>query len=352
MIPFFFIMTYNDQLAGTYFSSFVGIVWVLAMIFSFAVIAIGAGFYSHRIPENKIQRRNIAWLSSLYVLCLPLIYFSFLIGSVWKLNAFSELIEELEDINFGFLLPTYQILFVVQIGLIVLLSLYLYKWGKPIWQIQEFKKVEKRQNFIETIKKILKSTTAIFFFSILTALTVICIVFLTVDPAMAFGILAPTYILMGICVPIIFTTLKLLPRRRKKHTQIFWVAVKMSVVIISICSVPAILTPLWTNTSLENQFQTVFGPDYMDKIPTDLKSKFRQTAYSAFENYFGFDIPYEGAALYDVVYGIDHPRYVKQSGVVISNGSENILWSAVNSHSIVIFPLESNSALVVINILF
>lgn len=322
MIPFFFIMTYNDNLAGSYFSSFVGVVWVLTMIFSFIVIAIGAGFYSHRIPENKAQRRNIAWLSGLYVLCLPLIYFSFLFGNVWKLNAFSELIEELADVDFGFLLPTYQILFVFQIALISFLCLYLYKWAKPLWYIQEFKKTAKKLNFLGTLKKIIKSSTALVFLILLIALTAICIVFLTVDPAMAFGILAPTYILMGICVPVIFTTLKLLPRRRKKYTQIFWVAVKMSIVIVSICSVPAIMTPLWTNTSLENQFQIAFGPDYMSKIPSDVKAKFRQTPYSAFENYFGFDISYEGAALYDVVYCQDHPRYVKQGGVILSNGSE------------------------------
>ncbi|MHA1341859.1 MAG: hypothetical protein ACTSRZ_12685 [Promethearchaeota archaeon] len=325
MIPLFFIMKYTPNLSGTLFSSFVGVVWVLTIIMDFALLSIAAGYYCHKSAENHKIRLKIEIFEWLYILLLPVIYFTFILGQLYKLNAFEELLEELAGKDFSFMIPLYQSAFVVQRLLIVLLALFLIKKGNPIWEIQQYKKIRQRMDIKKLLYEITKRFITLIFVIILIGLMGLCIFELLVDPTMAFGIISPTYLQFGIFIPVIFVVLKLVPRRPRKYTQLYWTCMKISLIIIGIASTPAILTPIWTNNYIEDQFAASFGSDWQSKIPTSLKAKFRQTPYSAFENFFGFDISYDGAALFDVKYMEDSPRYVYKvengTRVIISNGS-------------------------------
>jgi len=325
MIPLFFIMININSLSGTVFSSLIGVIWILTIIFDFILIAIGSGFYCRKTVENDKNRKIIELFEWLYIILLPILYFSFILGKLYELNAFEEILDELADINFGPMMPLYQTIFIIQRVIILLLGLFLIKKGKPIWEIAQNKKIKTKRTAKEFLTLIYKTIIRLIFVILLIIIVGFCIFELIVDPAMAFGIISPTYIQFGIFIPIIFTVLKMIPKRPRKYTQFYWTCMKLSLIVIGIASTPAILTPTWANNSIEQQFITAFGPNWESKIPDSLKTKFRQTPYSAFENFFGFNIPYDGKALFDVVYMEDSPRYVykieNNTRIIVSNGT-------------------------------
>ncbi|MBD3350796.1 MAG: hypothetical protein GF364_04840 [Candidatus Lokiarchaeota archaeon] len=323
MLIFFPIMQNKPYLAGTYFSAIVGIIWSLTLVCNILVLLVAAGFYSHKKRENKKQRVLVEVFSWTYILLFPFIFIPFIIGKIWSLNAFEELADELAGINFGPMLVLYQVIFIVQTILIILTVFYLLLKATPDYNLQNERKISWSSKSLKLkIKQIPKSFITILLLAVLIFAFAFSLLMIVVDPAMALGIVAPTYVLVGLFLPVIYATLKLIPRRPKKYKQIFWRSVKISAVIVAICAAPAILTPTWTNRYIEDQFDVAFGDDWETQISDDLQSKFRKVPYSAYENFFGFEISYEGAALYDVFYMYDSPRYVKApDGTILSNGS-------------------------------
>ncbi|MHA1819415.1 MAG: hypothetical protein ACTSU2_04110 [Promethearchaeota archaeon] len=318
----FIIMKAEPQLSGTYFSAFSGAIYSITLFFNLLIILMAYGFYSRRTADNYKQRMTITAMIWSYILLLPLTFIILVLGIISQLGGASD---ELHIPGPTWAMPVFYILFFIGQALMVLLPLYMYKKGQPVWELEEHpkKKRDPGENIWKyMLKQLPKTTLAIIFFAILVLILSICLLILVVDPTLALGILLSTYLLVGIFFPIIFINLKLVPRRPKKYSQFYWTITKISVIIVGISVIPGILTPLWTNPSIEMQFDQQFGSDWRSKIPANLSATMRQVPYSAFENFFGFDIPL-GDARYDVVYCQDSPRYVKNAttGEILANGT-------------------------------
>jgi acetyl esterase/lipase len=72
---------------------------------------------------------------------------------------------------------------------------------------------------------------------------------------------------------------------------------------------------------VENQFTDVFGAEWKSQISDEEYALMHQYSFSAFDAYFGYDIPTNSKL--ENVYMVDSPRYVKNesSGIIVSNGS-------------------------------
>jgi acetyl esterase/lipase len=330
MIPLFFILRSSETLPGTYFSAFAGIIYVGSLICNFLMILVASMFYCHKNYENKKQRIIIELLSWIYVILFPIILITFVLGEFTILGVSAEL--NIPEFDQGLII--HQIIFVIQTLLIILLSYFLLKMANPNLNLKEneylgwkyqwklAKEKGEKEGKLYVIKQIPKIFARIIFSAILLILLILFTVLTAVDPTMAFGVVAPNVLLLGVAVPICFTTLKLLKRKPKRFTQLFWTAAKVSTVIITIACIPAVMTPSWTNISIEAQFDQEFGKDWDSRIPEEVKANWRQTPYSAFENFFGFKIPW-GEAEFNVIYCQDSPRWVRNSSTreIISNGS-------------------------------
>lgn len=323
MVVLFFTVREVADLQGTYVSAIAGVLWVITLIINFGEILLAAGFYSAKDPENNTNRRIIELFSWTYVWLFPLMLFSFVLGEIDRVGAMEELADEIAVYNLERLLPVFSVIFVVQALLLIGLSVFLMIKGQAKDELTEHFKERFSWDAKTTLYRVPKLVVTLLFFGLLLFAYAFCLLLVMVDPVMALGIVSPTYVLVGLFIPIIYSLLKLVPRRPKKYTQFFWTCAKISGVIIVVAASPAVLTPTWTNWSLEDQFEVAFGNDWEAKIPDDMRAKMRDVRYSAFENFFGFDISYEGDAIYNKIYCYDHPRWVRNAsdGTILSDGS-------------------------------
>ncbi|MHA1732618.1 MAG: hypothetical protein ACTSU5_11795 [Promethearchaeota archaeon] len=317
MVPLFFVVRGVPALAGTGFSAFVGILYVCSLVVNVLVLLAAAGFYCQKTPENRDQKRVVELLSWLYAVLMPVVFLTFILG--W-ISSYEGLLDELSPSLYAPLLATHQVAFAVQSAVAVALAYYLMARAEPnpSYDVNENDSIGERRGLAYTA---LKYVVTLLFLVLLLLVAALALEISLLDFAIAICVIAPTYLLLGLAFPVTFVVLKLLNRTPKRSTQLFWTATKVGVISACVLSVPLVGTVVWTNPSVESQFSKSFGADWRGKIPPELAAKMRQVPFSAFEAFFGFNTP-PVPAKFDITYAYDHPRYVKEKGVVYSNGSE------------------------------
>ncbi|GAB4306613.1 MAG: hypothetical protein Kow0069_03560 [Promethearchaeota archaeon] len=321
-LAFWFVLPNVPSLAGTYLSAFAGAVFVASLVLNYLVLAAAAGYYCQKTPENANQRRVVEFLSWAYALLQPVVYVSFLLGALDLLG----MSDAVGLPHLGWLFWVYWAAFVVQAALAVLLSFSLATRFTPNYQLggggvegaPTYRKA--RPSLGNLLRRLPKTLVTALVLGLLLFVLLLTIEITVVDATMAISVLSSTYLLVGVYLPVIFFALKLVDRRPKKYDQTFWAVAKVGTIIVAVNLAPAIMTVAWTNPSLEAQFDAAFGPGWRDSIPAAQRAKFRQVRFSAFDAFFGFTFP--SNAKFGTVYATDSPRYVRQGGVVLANGSE------------------------------
>ena len=327
MVPLFFIVRFNANLAGTLISVITGVIYLSLFVINFLIILGASAFYCDKGPENKTQRYKVEIFSWLYYLLQPVVFLFLIFSDVIQLGYGDEL-EKVGIHNYtaaaGMMYWTISMtLYMIQIGIIIILCLILLR-SIPNFEIAKGrvpKPIFKNIQVQSTYKLIKGFGIALLFFGLLACFGLSLEIFFA-DFAMAICVLS--YILVILYSTLIFVLLKLvhrIPQHRYHYKRPYWIIVKISVIIVGINIVPMVFTQAWTNPSMDTQFNAVFGPNWQNRIDPAMQTRMRQYQFSAFDAYFGFDIP--SNALYNQVYMQDSPRYVEYGSnkTIIDNGS-------------------------------
>ena len=328
MLIVYFVITNNRALGGSGFSVFSGMVLVITIFLNISTLWSAAAFYCRKDPANKKQRYIIELLSWGYVILLPLAILSFVFGWLSLMGFTGDLEDILGDgianqpasAFFSF----NQTMLVIDFLLIMGLSFILTRL-KPDY---DWKKNDLHQEklFIpqlDPIYKLIAGLVRIMLIFVLVLIFVLAIELLMVDFAMLFCV--TSYYLATVYALAIFALLKMTVRKPQSYFRYkskYWTLVKVSCLVLFINFLPTLGTLTSTNPSLENQFSTVFGADWEDQIPAELRAYMRDNPYSTFDQYFGFEVPIN--AMYEIEYMKDSPRFVKNrtTGEMLSEGEK------------------------------
>ncbi|MFX0100231.1 MAG: alpha/beta hydrolase family protein [Candidatus Hodarchaeota archaeon] len=365
MIPLYFVIRFNKSLAGTYFSEFAGIVFLISIFANILVIMVASAHYCRKNDDNKKQRKIIEMLCWNFFGMYPLI----MAGMVFSVVAGTQIIGDSvpQDLESAFFY-LHVISLMVQFAHGIILPVFLLYKGKPDYLAnlrtrEDVPKNQKKKAYniafwmvlidllaiggafvivgepnttedylmligipagimiikyvivglIFTKKKIFskmigKSVLIMYFTVFLLGLLMLGFILFIVDATWLSGVLSSTLILFGAVVPVTFVLLKLAKKKPHRKTQPYWTYVKLCMVAICIFSTPAIATVTVTNSDVEQQFATVFGSDWESQIPDEVAALMRQSRFSAFDMFFGYDIELHGD--YFKNYTTDNPRYV------------------------------------------
>jgi acetyl esterase/lipase len=318
MVIFYFILTSNYKLGGSYFSAFAGVVFAITIIINLLMITVTAAFYCRKDPENLKNRILNELISWIYMLLLPIVFVSFIVGWVMYYDLIGDLPMELAPI----LITSHKVLYVIQSAIAVCLAVVLLK-QKPNfdWKKNNDNAPKIKNPILQKLYKLSKFLIIMAIIGGIVIIYILAIELIMVDFAMAFCVIS--YYLVTLYLLAIFSALKLVTRKPKRHFRYktrYWTLVKVSAIILIINFLPTIGTVTYTNNDLEKQFDAKFGKDWESKIPEADLARMNQVQYSMFDAYFGTEVPIN--AIYENVYMQDHPRFVKnRTGDIVSNGS-------------------------------
>lgn len=323
MVVFFFVVRNVPALAGTYFSAFVGVWFLVTLVANLLLVMLAAGYYSHKHLENRPQRRVVELLSWVYVLLFPATFLSFVLSVVAELD-----LLDLPPGSASGLLVLHQVGFVVQAVVAIGLAYYLMARATPNYDLDAnlYHADPPRR------KHPLKFLVQGFFVLLLLVPAALALELIILDAVMVISVISSTYLLLGVVLPLVFVALKLVDRNKafhtgrvkpKGYTQMFWTVSKASAVMAVIFLIPAVGTVTWTNNVIEYQYAQAYGANWRQVVKDHdpaMAGRMNQVPFSAFDALFGFSQE-PGPAIFDVPYMVAHPRFVKQGDTIISDGS-------------------------------
>jgi len=313
-IPLYFIVRGSVALAGSYVSWIAGLVEFIAIVSTIFSAIIAAGYYCKKSVENNAQRRLIELLSWLYIVMLPLEFFTYSLSAVASINFIDELSSD-------YAMPLLAVHVFATMALpavsIMLNGFVLFK-GKPDFEAKHAPAQPRTAK--EIAFRVISNIVLSIFIGVLLALLGLGLLIIVLDAAMAIAILSSNAILFGVALPVAFVVLKLARKRPARYNQPYNTLLRLAVVVMAINAVPLVGTMAWTNPSIEAQFAASFGNDWQSQITPAEYARMRQVPFSFFDMAHGYDIP--SNARFTIEYCRDSPRYVKwPNGTVISNGS-------------------------------
>lgn len=313
-IPLYFLIRGTVSLAGSYASWIAGIIELVAIVATVFAAIVAAGYYCKKGAESKQQRYLIELLSWLYVIMLPLVFFTYSLSVIASVNFIDELPSD-------YAMP----LLAVHVGgtiamhaISILLNAFVLFKGKPDFDARHEQSQPRTGG--EIALRVASSVVLLIFIGILLALIGLGLLIIVLDAAMAIAILSSNAILFGVALPVSFTILKLARRRPARYNQPYNTLLRIAIVVMAINAVPLVGTLAWTNPSVEAQFAASFGADWQSKISPAEFGRMRQVPFSFFDMVHGFDIP--SNAKFTIEYCRDSPRYVRApNGTILSNGT-------------------------------
>ncbi|MEX2684894.1 MAG: alpha/beta hydrolase family protein [Candidatus Sigynarchaeota archaeon] len=313
-IPLYFIVRGNVSLAGSYMSWIAGLIEFVAIVSTIFSAIVAAGYYCKKNPENNAQRRLIELLSWLYIIMLPLVFFTYSLSAVASINFIDELSSE-----YAMPLMAIHVFATVAMSAIsVLLNGFVLFKGKPDFEAKHAPTQPRTGKEIGL--RVASNIVLSIFIGILLVLLGLGLLIIVLDATMAIAILSSNAILFGVILPVTFVVLKLARKRPARYNQPYNTLLRLAIVVMAINAVPLVGTMVWTNPSVEAQFAASFGNDWHSQITPAEYARMRQVPFSFFDMVHGYDIP--SNARFTIEYCRDSPRYVKwPNGTVISNGS-------------------------------
>ena len=129
MVPLFFIVRFNANLAGTLISVITGVIYLSLFVINFLIILGASAFYCDKGPENKTQRYKVEIFSWLYYSLQPVVFLFLIFSDVIQLGYGDEL-EKVGIHNYtaaaGMMYWTISMtLYMIQIGIIIIFCLIL-----------------------------------------------------------------------------------------------------------------------------------------------------------------------------------------------------------------------------------
>ncbi|MHA1714819.1 MAG: hypothetical protein ACTSXP_04190 [Promethearchaeota archaeon] len=188
MVPLYFIVRENSSLEGTYFSAIVGLLYIVALVSNLLVLLVASAFYTRKTDDNKKKAGIIEWLSWSYIGQFPFMLLSLIASVLCQWN----IIQTSSELSF--LKPEYekpffiahQVVFVLQIGFITILNIFMYWFGKPSFDLNSGKPRHSAfTDFKEYSKNFSGMTKIIGYFMFLPALFIIGLMLLI--PAFSSG---------------------------------------------------------------------------------------------------------------------------------------------------------------------
>ncbi|HME55770.1 MAG TPA: hypothetical protein VKM55_26425 [Candidatus Lokiarchaeia archaeon] len=324
IVPLYFIIRPDIALGGTYFSEVAGDIVIIAVASTLLMLVIGAGFYCSKEPANRKQRVIVELLSWLYIIFLPLVYFTYPFGVVASVNYFNGIPVKIAAPLFW----TNIVSLIVQPILAALLCVYLLLRAKPDFSRASYVNASPRRI---TVKGFFSDLVLLIFIGILLGLLLLAFLIIVGDFVYAICILSSTAILFGVAIPVVFVVLKLARRSPHRLNQPYWTLVKIGIIVLAINMIPAVATDTWTRSTMDSQFAAAFGNDWQSKIPANEAQYMRQVPFSWFDALYGYGIPGFNApynsksnAIFTREYCRDCPRYVQYANGTVTNGSRKI----------------------------
>ncbi|MBN2150467.1 MAG: hypothetical protein JW839_03370 [Candidatus Lokiarchaeota archaeon] len=311
-IPLYFIVRWTAGLAGSYVSWVAGLVEFVAIVSTVFSAIVAAGYYCKKDVENNAQRRLIELLSWLYIVMLPLAFFTYSLSVVASVNFIDELSSD-------YTLPLLAVHVFATVGMpaiSITLNWYVLFKGKPDFEAKHAPR--QPQRVVGRVFRVISNIVLAIFIGVLLALLGLGLLIIVLDAAMAIAILSSNAILFGVALPVTFTVLKLARKRPARYNQPYNTLLRLAVVVMAINAVPLVGTMAWTNPSVEAQFAASFGDDWQSQITPAEYARMRQVPFSFFDMAHGYDIP--SNAKFTIEYCRDSPRYVSNH-TVYPNGT-------------------------------